>query len=479
MQFWQTVVTYCLVFNSQGCWLQVSTVLIKSNENEIRKILSFVLREISSKFRANVFTPLAKYRRNFAWFKRYFVPTNFRNGEISNQRKFVRAKFRLTDVFARRNFLPRIRSMSHQILKRSWLVTSAKPFIRNKMLAVHFQVRVNMWIIQHAGVVSWCSPETENVNAVRITLHCIVHRILLPSVDPLQSYIWRSSQTRLAAITPKVSIHARQRIRAMTAGGLKPAEISKRIRTENLSVSFPSVARISEKVEWGLNNQPLINPRHKHSVLGGAIFSFVLAWAASVWTRLVQLQKQRSASSEDSWMRKKAKKGLWPARLVASMLFLTSHYEPVVIMGFKWSNLESAGNSTCIFFLAFEDATHAGNSAADHESAFRNFAEHSENYVRNVAARRNFARHFGELIEISCEKSLCNEISDDISNEVSPRRRNFEGSQDNGAAKFCSRRCENSMTNEISQFFAAFRCFSLIFDEILRISFSLLLISTV
>ena len=35
------------------------------------------------------------------------------------------------------------------------------------------------------------------------------------------------------------------------------------------------------------------------------------------------------------------------------------------------------------------------------------------------------------------------------------------------------------MTNEISQFFAAFRCFSLIFDEILRISFSLLLISTV
>ena len=98
-----------------------------------------------------------------------------------------------------------------------------------------------------------------------------------------------------------------------------------------------------------------------------------------------------------------------------------------MIMGFKWSNLESAGNSTCIFFLAFEDATHAGNSAADHESAFRNFAEHSENYVRNVAARRNFARHFGELIEISCEKSLCNEISDDISNEVSPRRRNFEG----------------------------------------------------
>ena len=52
-----------------------------------------------------------------------------------------------------------------------------------------------------------------------------------------------------------------------------------------------------------------------------------------------------------------------------------------MIMGFKWSNLESAGNSTCIFFLAFEDATHAGNSAADHESAFRNFAEHSENYV--------------------------------------------------------------------------------------------------
>ena len=31
-----------------------------------------------------------------------------------------------------------------------------------------------------------------------------------------------------------------------------------------------------------------------------------------------------------------------------------------MIMGFKWSNLESAGNSTCIFFLAFEAATHAG-----------------------------------------------------------------------------------------------------------------------
>ena len=165
-------------------------------------------------------------------------------------------------------------------------------------------------------------------------------------------------------------------------------------------------------------------------------------------------------------------------RIFETAKFRTSR-EPVVIMGFKWSNLESAGNSTCIFFLAFEDATHAGNSAADHESAFRNFAEHSENYVRNVAARRNFARHFGELIEISCEKSLCNEISDDISNEVSPRRRNFEGWQDNGAAKFRSRRCENSMTNEISQFFAAFRCFSLIFDEILRISFSLLLINTV
>ena len=104
--------------------------------------------------------------------------------------------------------------------------------------------------------------------------------------------------------------------------------------------------------------------------------------------------------------------------------------------------------------------THAGNSAADSESALRNFAEHSKNCVRNVAARWNFAQHFGELIEISREKSLGYEISDDISNEVSPWRRNFEGWHDNGAAEFHSRRCDNSMTNEISQFFAAFRCFS-------------------
>ena len=262
------------------------------------------------------------------------IQTIFRSHEFSKWRK----KFRTNESWSEQTFDWPMSSRGEiscqesdvcltKLLKRSWLVASAKPFIRNKMLAVHFQIQVNMWIIHHAGLVLWCSPETENVNAVRITLHCIVHRILLPSVDPLQSYIWRSSQTRLAAITPKVSIHARQWIRAMTAGGLKPTEIFKRIRTENLPVSFPSVARISEKVEWGLNNQPLINPRHKHSVLKGAIFSFVLAWAASVWTRLVQLQKQRSASSEDSWMRKKAKKGLWPARLVASMLFLTSHYE--------------------------------------------------------------------------------------------------------------------------------------------------------
>ena len=47
---------------------------------------------------------------------------------------------------------------------------------------------------------------------------------------------------------PKVSIYARQRIRAMTADGLKTAEIFKRLRIENLPVSFPSVARISKKV---------------------------------------------------------------------------------------------------------------------------------------------------------------------------------------------------------------------------------------
>ena len=55
-----------------------STVLIKSNENEISRKLFHTSCEISAKFR--------------------MIETMFRFPEISNQRKVVRAKFRLTEL---------------------------------------------------------------------------------------------------------------------------------------------------------------------------------------------------------------------------------------------------------------------------------------------------------------------------------------------------------------------------------------------
>ena len=46
-----------------------------------------------------------------------------------------------------------------------------------------------------------------------------------------------------------------------------------------------------------------------------------------------------------------------------------------------------------------------------------------------ISQRDEISRDISELIEISCEKSLCNEISDDSSNEIWPRRRHFEGNK--------------------------------------------------